>query len=444
MLETRRQFLWRSAVAALAGGSLFGCRAGEPERDEGALTRTQPAPRDEWSEVRAQFALSPDLIHMSALYVASHPLPVREAIDRYRRELDASPVLYLNAQNRSRVNDVLDAAARYLEVSEPTDIAITDSTTAGIGFVYNGLRLGPGDDAITTDQDYYVTHEALRLASERKGLSVRRVPLYDEVTSVSADSLAHRLLDAVRPETRVMAVTWVHSSTGLKLPIRRIADGLAQVNARRDEADHVLLCVDGVHGFGVENVGMGDLGCDFFMAGCHKWLFGPRGTGIVWASPRGWSRSIPIVPTFLDNHVRRAWLNETEVEGRTNGQRMSPGGFKPFEHQWAMKEAFDFHEHIGKDRVETQTHALARELKEGLARIRRVTLRTPLAPELSSGIVCCEVEGSTPWRVVDRLRERGIVATVTPYARRYVRFAPSIRNTREEVEAVLRAMRAIA
>jgi isopenicillin-N epimerase len=441
-MQTRRQFLWRTALAALAGSTLVGCRAGDPE--QATLTMPRPHRLDEWSDVRAQFALAPDLVHMSALYVASHPQPVREAIEHYRRELDSSPVLYLNAQNRRRINDVLAAASQYLGVDKPEDIAITDSTTAGVGLVYNGLRLAPGEDAITTDQDYYVTHEALRLASERKGISVRRVPLYDDISEVSAESLAHRLLAQVLPQTRVMAVTWVHSSTGLKLPIRLIADGLAQINAQRDEANQVLLCVDGVHGFGVENVTMADLGCDFFMAGCHKWLFGPRGTGIVWGSPRGWARAIPTVPTFLDNDVRRAWLNETEVEGRTNGQRMSPGGFKPFEHQWAIKEAFDFHGSIGKPNVEQRTHALAEQLKEGLTHIRRVRLRTPMSRALSSGIVCCEVERMSPWRVVDRLRDRGIVATVTPYANRYVRFAPSIRNTPEEIEMVLQAMRAIA
>jgi len=58
----------------------------------------------------------------------------------------------------------------------------------------------------------------------------------------------------VRPQTRVIAVTWVHSSTGLKIPVGRIADALKAVNARRSEEDRALLCVDGVHGFGVRTL----------------------------------------------------------------------------------------------------------------------------------------------------------------------------------------------
>jgi|GEM_PF-5945462 len=87
----------------------------------------------------------------------------------------------------------------------------------------------------------------------RTGASVRRISLYQSVKSTSEDEIVESIVKAVRPQTRVIAVTWVHSSTGLKIPVGRIADALKAVNARRSEEDRALLCVDGVHGFGVEN-----------------------------------------------------------------------------------------------------------------------------------------------------------------------------------------------
>lgn len=67
-----------------------------------------------------------------------------------------------------------------------------------------------------------------------------------------------------------------------------------------------------------------------------------------------------------------------------------------------------------------------------------------MARTLSSGVVCCDVEGQNPWSIVERLSEKRIVATITPYARRYVRFSPSIRNTPREIDHVLREMREVA
>ena len=434
---SRREFLGRSALVLAGGAVTAGC-----VQTDGPGPTVRPS-ADVWDEVRNQFDLSDDYIHMSALYVASHPKAVRAAIDTYRRALDRDPVMYLDQQNRRRIEEVRSAAAAYLGVDTPSDIALTDSTTMGIGLVYNGLQLPAGSEVLSTTRDYYATHEALRLASLRSSLSVRQVPLFDDIHTATEESLTQALVSGIRPHTRALALTWVHSGTGLKLPISRIAEAIARINAGRDENDQILICVDGVHGFGVEDVTMADLGCDFFMAGCHKWLFGPRGTGLVWGSPRGWENALATVPSFHDNGTRHAWITGTDVHGRTDGLRMSPGGFKPFEHQWAMTEAFALHQQIGKARIASRTHELARQLKEGLAGMAHVTLRTPMATSLSSGIVCFDVAGMTPFDAVKRLRLRRVIGTVTPYATRHVRLAPSIRNSPAEVDAALGEIRAL-
>ena len=82
------------------------------------------------------------------------------------------------------------------------------------------------------------------LVIARSGASLRMVPLYSNLASVSEDEIADALARAITPRTRVVAVTWVHSSTGLKLPVRRIADVVAAENARRIDSERILLCVD--------------------------------------------------------------------------------------------------------------------------------------------------------------------------------------------------------
>src|SRR5438105_14738288 len=96
-----------------------------------------PAP-DDWGADRDQFELSRDWIHMGGLYLASHPATVREAIDRHRRGLDENPVHYLQERGPRLEAAVLRAAADYLG-GAPTDVALTDSTTMGLGLLYDGL-----------------------------------------------------------------------------------------------------------------------------------------------------------------------------------------------------------------------------------------------------------------------------------------------------------------
>src|SRR5690606_38018728 len=119
-------------------------------------------PKD-WASVRQQFDLRADAVHLGALLLAAHPRAVRERIEEYRRGLDSDPVGYLSSNNGRRRRRTIAAAARYLG-GQASEVALTDSTTMGLGIVYGGLVFDPEDEVLTTEHDYYVTHEALRMA----------------------------------------------------------------------------------------------------------------------------------------------------------------------------------------------------------------------------------------------------------------------------------------
>ena len=146
--------------------------------------------------------------------------------------------------------------------------------------------------------DHYSTDMSLAHRANRTGAQVKRIALYDQPSRVSVADVQTRLRDAITDKTRVVAATWVHSSTGVKLPIRAMADIITKLNRQRKVDQQILFCVDGVHGFGIEDQDISQLGCDFFVAGTHKWIFGPRGTGVVWGNERAWAQSEPVIPSF--------------------------------------------------------------------------------------------------------------------------------------------------
>jgi selenocysteine lyase/cysteine desulfurase len=371
--------------------------------------------------------------------LAAHPRPVGEAIERHRRGLDEDTHGYLEEHQGDHELAVRNTAAEYL-AARPDEIAFTDSTTMGLGLVYGGLRLQPGQEVLTTEHDFYSTHEALRLAADRGGASVRRVRLYERPAQTSVDEIVARLTGAVTPATRAVAVTWVHSSTGVKLPIAQIAAALGEVNAGRDDADRVLLCVDGVHGLGVEDETVETLGCDFLISGTHKWLFGPRGTGIVWGRREAWAAVGPTIPPFAAEHFG-AWAAGGAPAGTDPGASHTPGGYHSFEHRWAVAEAFRFHLDIGKAAVARRTQEQATQLKAGLADLEGVEVVTPGDPGLSAGIVCVSLGAIAPAGVVGSLSTRRIAASVTPYREQYLRLGPSIVTSPDDVDAALDAIR---
>ncbi|HEY2949043.1 MAG TPA: aminotransferase class V-fold PLP-dependent enzyme [Micromonosporaceae bacterium] len=431
-MELRRRTLLGAAAAAGVMGSAARCDPAPPS--PAAAPSAPPLEPRNWSSVRGQLALDADVAHLATFVFASHPATVRAAIDAHRRGLDADPIRYL-AANESRLDEAVAAAAAAYLGGSADGIAFTDSTTMGLGLLYAGLRLRAGAEMVTTAHDFYATHEALRLRSVRDGVTVRRVRLYRDPATATVDEVVSSLARAVTGRTAVVALTWVHSSTGVKLPVRAIADAL---RARNPEA---LLCVDAVHGLGAEDATPEQLGCDFFVAGGHKWLFGPRGTGLVWGTDRGWTRFSPAIPSF-DRRAIGAWLGYA-TGGAPAGPAATPGGYHSFEHRWALAEAFALHAALGRDRVAARTHELAATLKDGLAGLPGVRLITPKDPDLSAGIVCCDVPGVSPAQAVGRLAERRVVASSTPYEPSYLRFGTTIFNNERDVTAAVEAVRSV-
>src|SRR5919108_1158750 len=127
---TRKELL----AGAAAAGVVAGC---------GGSKKTAAAAPTGWAAVKAQFPLSRDVRHFDAFVLATHPKPVRDAIERHRRGLDADPNGYLREHEQELEARVGEAAARYLGV-KTADLAFTDSTTMGLGLVYGGVQ-PPGE-----------------------------------------------------------------------------------------------------------------------------------------------------------------------------------------------------------------------------------------------------------------------------------------------------------
>lgn len=158
-MPTRRRVL--AAPLGLAASTL-------PARPLAAVAAETPAMPDlaHWDRVRAQFELDPSLMHFASFYIASHPAPVRAAIDGYRRAIDRNPYLAVEHGMFSPEQDNLPLrvqreVAAYIG-ARPEEIALTGNTTTGLALVYQGLRLKAGDEILVTEHDHCSHHESVR------------------------------------------------------------------------------------------------------------------------------------------------------------------------------------------------------------------------------------------------------------------------------------------
>lgn len=394
-----------------------------------------------WSGIREQFLLQQGYVHMAQMLLASHPKIVRDEIEMHRKNFDTMPVEYWENNFLNMEPVMRTAAAAYIK-SLPEEVALTDSTSMGLAVLYTGLKLKPGDEILTSTHDHYATEKSLEFATARNGATIKRISLYEDPFNTSAESIVERVTKAISPSTRVVALTWVHSVTGMKIPVKAISEVIKKANQQRDASKRIYYCVDGVHGFGVENITMADIGCDFFAAGTHKWIFGPRGTGILYGKKDAWDMVTPVIPSFTGTPYA-VWMGIAPDVPQNFSDLCTPGGFHSFEHRWSLNKAFEFQQQIGKDKVEQRTHQLNSMLKDGLKQIKHVKLITPLSPDLSSGITCYEVKGMNANDVVRKLLSQKIISSSTPYKLVYARLTPSLVTDENDVKTCVRAIEQI-
>jgi selenocysteine lyase/cysteine desulfurase len=403
----------------------------------------------DWKAVREQFPLHKDWLHFASFLFVSHPKAVALTIDHFRRKIDADPYWVEIAALTDHAGRPFRAVKRALADytgGEPSEIALTTNTTTALAMAWHGLKLRADQEIVTTEHDHFSQHESIRYAAMRAGCSVRRIALYDRASDANAEQIAERVARAITPKTRAVGVTWVHSSTGVKLPLPMIAEVVARANRGRTSADRCMLIVDGVHGFANQDVDVAKLGVDFFATGAHKWLFAPRGTGFLWGRSDVWSEMRPTIPTFdpeggLD--MWEAWMANGVIDP-IRAAHVSPGGFVTYEYQLAIPTAVEMHRTIGRDKIAARIAELNGMFRETVSGIKGVTLHTPRDPALSAGISCFEVSGLTAEAVTEKLAARRIRTASSPYKVSYARVAAGIMNTPAEVEAVLREIRSMA
>ena len=255
----------------------------------------------------------------------------------------------------------------------------------GLGLVYGGLGLSPGDEVVTTEHDHYATHEALRLT----GAEVRKVRLYDD--PASGDDRGH-----------------------------------ARRAARRDHAAHARARADlGALGDGREGAGAGvaaTSGRWWSLDGVHALAVENRAAGPRLRRVRGRHAQVARRPARHRDRsgaapgTRSARRSRASRRPGSRARASRPAAGTPSSTAGRWRRPSSTSPSSAARRSPTTSTGSRTRLKDGLAKLPHVRLITPRDAAVSPGIVCFEVDGMDAATAVSRLLERGIRASVTPYA----------------------------
>jgi isopenicillin-N epimerase len=225
------------------------------------------------------------------------PEPVLAVQRELRDRLEAEPVRFLSGDLPELLDAARAAVGAFLN-ADPDGLAFVPNATTGVNTVLRSLRFEPGDELLTNDHEYNATINALHAVAERDGarVIVARIPF----PSGGPSDALEAILGAVTERTRLVLVSHVTSPTALVLPV---AELVAELDRRGIDT-----LVDGAHAPGMLPLDVDGLGAAYWTGNGHKWLCGPKGTGVLWVRADRRERIHPLVVSHGAN---------AELDGRT-------------------------------------------------------------------------------------------------------------------------------
>jgi selenocysteine lyase/cysteine desulfurase len=294
-----------------------------------------------------------------------------------------------------------------------------------MNFIANGLELEPGDEVIMSTMEHPGGTHPWRLKEARYGITIKDVPI--GLPPQNVGEITEAFAGAITSRTKVISISHTVYISGLIAPIKE----LSEIAHERG----IVVLADSAHGLGMLNLNMHDMGVDYFCSSPYKWLGAPTGLGLLYLKQESQEGLWPTIASSGWNRTGSASRFETL------GQRADALKF-------ALGEAIDFQNRIGKGRIERRIKTLAGYLKEGLNSISSVRLHTSQDPYLSGGLTAFSVEGVEPSRIVNYLREKYNIVIRTIGSRGAgtagVRVSTHIYVTKKDVDMVLEGVKYLA
>ncbi len=412
----------RNFLRAAAGSAFFLPDSLSRANAANSIGNNRPAydvakDEDFWREIQQAFTVDRNLVNLNNGGVCPSPRVVQDAMRRQLEFSNMAPAINMWRVLEPEVESVRRRLAANFGC-DPEELAITRNASESLEICQFGMDLKPGDEVLTTDQDYPRMLTTWEQRVRREGIVLKKISF--PTPPPSLDDLYTRFEAAVTPKTRVIHFCHITNLTGQIFPVKRIS----QMARQRG----IETIVDGAHAYAQFPFTYADLDCDYYGTSLHKWLLAPHGTGFLFVKK---------------SKIRKLWpLMAAPQSMADNIRKFEEIGTHPAANHNAIAEALTFHEAIGVERKAARLRYLRGLWTEPLTRLPGVIVRTSADPEQSCGIALVSVAGKSCRTLADQLWDRyQIIVTPIVHADfEGLRITPNVYTTVGEVRSFVDAM----
>jgi len=386
------------------------------------LTPEQAAmDEDYWAVIQNSFTVTRGIINLNNGGVSPSPRIVTEALVRYTWQQEDATA-YTMWEILEPQSETIRTGLAELFGCDREEIAITRNASESLEILLMGMDFKSGDEILTTTQDYPRMLTTLRQREKREGLKLKLISIpipprnLDEITAAFARGITDR--------TRLILMAHQVNITGQITPVKAVCD-LAR-------AKGIETIVDGAHSFAQFDFKQKDLGCDYFGTSLHKWLYAPKGTGMLYVKR---------------DKIAKIWpLMAAESKQATDIRKFEEIGTHSAAIRLAIGEALVFHHGIGGKRKEARLRYLSRYWMNRLKDVPKIRFNTSFDPNQSCAIANVQIEGSDSKAVSKYLFDKHHIFTVPIMHEEFqgLRITPNVYTTLGELDRFSEQMELIA
>jgi len=331
------------------------------------LTPEQAAmDEDFWFEIQKAFTVTRGITNLNNGGVSPSPRIVTEALVRYIWEQEDLTAYTMWQILEPQCETIRTGLADVFGVDRE-EIAITRNASESLEILLMGLDLKSGDEILTTTQDYPRMLTTLRQREIREGLKLKLIQV--PIAPKHLDEIVERFEKGITDRTRVILISHVINITGQITPVKAVCD-IAKSKG-------IEVIVDGAHSFAHFDFKQKDLGCDYYGTSLHKWMYAPKGTGLLFVKR---------------DKIEKLWpLMAADKSQKTDIRKFEEIGTHSAAPKLAIGEAILFHNGIGPKRKEARLRYLSRYWMNKLKDLPNVRFHTSFDDNQSCGIANVEI-----------------------------------------------------
>src|SRR5436189_1712309 len=345
------------------------------------------ADEDYWAAIQNSFSVTRGIINLNNGGVSPSPRVVTEALVRYIWEQEDCTA-YTMWEILEPQSETIRTGLAGLFGCDREEIAITRNASESLEILLDGMDFKPGDEILTTTQDYPRMLNTLKQRERREGLVLKLVQI--PVPPKNLNEITASFEKGITPKTKLILISHQINLTGQITPVRAVCD---MARARGVET-----VVDGAHSFAQFAFTQKDLGCDYFGTSLHKWLYAPKGTGLLYVKR---------------DKIEKIWpMMAAESKQASDIRKFEEIGTHSAAMKLAIGEAIVFHQGIGGKRKEARLRYLSRYWMNKLKDVPRIKFNTSFDPNQSCPIPNVKAEGTKLADVANFLFDKHTIFTV--------------------------------